>query len=272
MKKVYLLILAALASLLFSCASGTNQTDDSVGYITFGSSRVAAGLSSFGINASELTNLELTGTHGGSTKQLGSWSTAGEAEGTEIEVQTGSWTLTLKANYNNNYFLSTETITIKPDTTNAVHFKMIYAGKPASQASNGDIIFANGYAESNPSRFLAGLKEKSTPEAIAVVSAGTVYGIRLTQAQQVSVQNINGSIPAGWSLPSKDTLQDIYAVKNNIAASFPAAGGSSYLTNNKFWSSDIDIAGRKYVDFTNGSSGATNSTAYSYYLMLVKQY
>lgn len=271
MKKVYLLILAALASLLFSCASGTNQTDDSVGYITFGSSRVAAGLSSFGINASELTNLELTGTHGGSTKKLGSWSTAGEAEGTEIEVQKGSWTLTLKANYNNNYFLSTETITIKPDTTNAVHFKMIYAGKPASQASNGDIIFANGYAESRTSPFLAGLKEKSTPEAIAVVSAGTVYGIRLTQGPLVPNENIYDAVPAGWSVPSLSILQSIYDAKTTIVGSFPLAGSSNYISTSAFWASNTHpVDGQGYFLMGSGSSGYTTVT--QYYLMLVKQY
>lgn len=272
MKKFIYLLMTLVPLLFFSCAGGASSaTDGDIGYLSFGSSR-AIGLSYFSITTDQLESLTLKGTRNGKTTTLGSWTSCAEAEGESIPVQAGSWTFELIANKGMNYFSSTQKAVIKSGQSNVVAFTLNFAGVPANRANTGYIILSNGYAisQSQYDQCLE-LVAKYPPEAVALESGGTVYGININLGLSMLYSGAETYIPAGYFIPTLNQGKLLAGKDTQISGAF-AKAGYVYPTG-FFWTSFSNSSGSHWTCSFAGTDGSSISDESNYmYAVYFKQY
>ncbi len=175
--------LAVLMASLFALTACSNVLDASSGkktsadgktYLVVGSATVlrsstqmAARSISYDADADALSNLVLTGTRSGGEEQTLATATSLSAlTGTQIEIQTGTWSFTLTAELNGISFADSTTATIEAEETNKISFTL------ASTVSYGGLSISLSFsdADSAISSVVATLCNASQSEEIDTLS------------------------------------------------------------------------------------------------------
>ena len=283
MRKIFLFCIPLVLCLfLFSCAGGASGSDGSTetGRLSFSSSRALG--SGASVN-SDLQSFTLKGRLGGDTEKiLKTWPSYESLNGSVIELDVGTWTFTLEAEYPSGkryVYSGSQTASIKANEDTTVSFVLSVKGFLPSQASVGDIILSNGYAcESGEQSGISGASAtgvvinaaggsvlammKMPGDTYLIGGSGSTYGAERTQIEN-----------EGYRIPTQAELVFVVSAFSSLGITPPSSG---YLATSNFSTgtnhSCFYLA--NYPDVSNSGyyMGAGDSFSLTLYSVAVKDF
>lgn len=286
MKKILFCISLFIISLLVSCAGGAGGSASSseTGRLAFSSARA---LGSGASEKSDLQNFTLKGSrNGGTQKTLKTWSSYESFKGSVVELDVGTWTFTLEAEYPSGktyIYGGSKTAEIKADEDTVVLFVLKAKGFLPSEAGFSDCMLSNGYACENGeqgsinSASSVGVVFKAEGGSVVVVNTALIHdGSGQSVANMIEWAN---SVGDGWRLPTVAELNLIHEKMILGSVSGVSLPNTGYILSSEVWASHYQM---RYVAdtavYTGSSTGGcavcapTSSPSGAFWGIVVKEF